>query len=31
MHSGQFKLTRVRGTPVTDAQLIEDLKRGLPH
>lgn len=27
MNSGQFKLTRVRGTPVTDAQLIEDLKR----
>lgn len=27
MSSGQFKLSRVRGVPVTDAQLIEDLKR----
>lgn len=27
MNSGQFKLSRVRGVPVTEAQLIEDLKR----
>lgn len=27
MTSNQFKLSRVRGVPVTDAQLIEDLKR----
>jgi hypothetical protein len=27
MSSGQFKLSRVRGVPVTEAQLIEDLKR----
>jgi hypothetical protein len=27
MNSGQFKLSRVRGIPVTEAQLIEDLKR----
>lgn len=27
MTSSQFKLSRVRGVPVTDAQLIEDLKR----
>lgn len=27
MSAGQFKLSRVRGVPVTEAQLIEDLKR----
>ena len=27
MDSGLFKLSRVRGVPVTDSQLIEDLKR----
>lgn len=27
MGSGQFKLSRVRGIPVTEAQLIEDLRR----
>lgn len=31
MTSGPFKLSRVRGVPVTDAQLINDLKRVAGH
>lgn len=31
MNSSSFKLSRVRGLPVTDAQLIEDLKRVALH